>query len=61
MLNPVMTSDQSRKLQRDSSTDRLEAARTEQRRRRSKFDKNRPLSQEIFSPTQSISQTQSQP
>jgi hypothetical protein len=59
MLNPVMTSDQSRKLQRDSSTDRLEAARTEQRR--SKFDKNWPLSQEIFSPTQSISQTQSQP
>ena len=58
MLNPVMTSDQSRKLQRDRSTDRLEAARTEQRR--SKFDKNRPLSQEIFSPTQSISQTQSQ-
>ena len=56
MLNPAMTSDQSPKLQQDSTTDRLEAARTEQRR--SKFDNNWQLSQEIFSPTQSISETQ---
>ena len=56
MLNPAMTSDQSPKLQQDSTTDRLGAARIEQRH--SKFDKNWLLSQDIFSPTQSISQTQ---
>ncbi len=56
MLNPATTSDQSPRLQQDSTTDRLEAARTEQRH--SKFDKNWQLSQDIFSPTQSISQTQ---
>jgi len=58
LLNPVMTRNQSPKQQRDSSRDRLDAARTEQRH--SKFDKNRPLSLLMISPTQSISQTQTQ-
>ncbi len=51
-----MTRDQSRKQQRDSSRDRLEAAQTEHCR--DKFNKNRPISQEIFSPTQNITQSQ---
>jgi hypothetical protein len=58
LLNPVMTRDHSPELQRDSSRDRLDAVRTEQRR--NKFNKNRPISQEIFSPTQIILQSQSQ-
>jgi len=58
LVNPVMTRDQSPKQQRDDSRDRLDALRSEQRR--DKFNKNRPLSQEIFSPTQNMSQSQSQ-
>jgi hypothetical protein len=58
LLNPVMTRNQSPKQQRDSSRDRLDAAGTEQCH--SNFDKNRPLTQEMFSPTQSIPQTQTQ-
>ncbi len=53
-----MIRDQSPKQQRDESRERLDAARTELRR--NKFDKNRPLSQEMFSPTQSFSQSQTQ-
>jgi hypothetical protein len=49
LVNPVLTRDQSPKHQRDDSRDRLDAARSEQRR--DKFNKNRPLSQEIFSST----------
>jgi hypothetical protein len=61
LVNPVMTIDQSPKQQHDDSRDRLDAACSEQRRDR--FNKNRPISQEIFSPTQNIpqSQLQSQP
>jgi hypothetical protein len=58
LLNPVMTRDQSPKQQRDSNRDRLGAAKTEQRK--DKFNKNRIISQEIFSPTQNIMQSQSQ-
>jgi hypothetical protein len=58
LVNPVMTRDQSPKQQRDDSRDRLEAARLEQRRDR--FNKNRPILQEIFSPTQNIPQSQLQ-
>ena len=57
LLNPVMTRYQSPKQQQDGSRDRLEAARSEQRR--DKFNKNRPILQEIFSPTQNIPQSQS--
>jgi len=57
LVNPVMTRDQSPKRHRDESRDRLDSTRTEQRRDR--FNANRPISQEIFSPTQS-SQSQSQ-
>jgi len=53
-----MTRDQSPKLQRDSSRDRLDAARAEHWR--DKFNTNKPFSQELFTPTQNISQTQSQ-
>jgi hypothetical protein len=59
LVNPVMARDQSPKCQRDDSRDRLDSARSEQRR--DKFNANRPISQEIFSPTQNISQSQSQP
>ncbi len=52
-----MARDQSPKRQRDESRDRLDSVRSEQRRDR--FNANRPISQEIFSPTQS-SQLQSQ-
>jgi hypothetical protein len=58
LINPVMARDQSPKQQRDDSRERLDALRSEQRR--DKFNKNRPLSQEIFSPTQNMSQSQSQ-
>ncbi len=58
LVNPVMARDQSPKQQRDDSRDRLDALRSEQRR--DKFNKNRPLSQEIFSPTQNMSQSQTQ-
>jgi hypothetical protein len=53
-----MARDQSPKRQRDDSRDRLDSARSEQRRDR--FNANRPISQEIFSPTQNVSQSQSQ-
>ncbi len=53
-----MTRDQSPKQQRDDSRDRLDALLSEQRR--DKFNKNRPLSQEIFSPTQNMLQSQTQ-
>jgi hypothetical protein len=53
LISPVMARDQSPKAVRDSSRDRLETFRSEQRK--DKFNKNRPLSQEIFSPTQSDS------
>jgi hypothetical protein len=56
LVNPVMARDQSPKQQRDDSRDRLDALRSEQCR--DKFNKNRPLSQEIFSPTQNMSQSQ---
>ncbi len=58
LVNPVMARDQSPKRQRDDSRDRLDSARSEQRRDR--FNANRPISQEIFSPTQNVSQSQSQ-
>jgi hypothetical protein len=58
LVNPVMARDHSPKQQRDDSRDRLDAAHSEQRS--DKFNKNRPLSQEIFSPTQNIPQTQTQ-
>ncbi len=58
LINPVMARDQSPKLTRDDSRDRLDAFRSEQRK--DKFNKNRPLSQEIFSPTQSNPSSPSQ-
>jgi hypothetical protein len=53
-----MARDQSPKQQQDDSRDRLDVARSEQRR--DKFNKNRPLLQEIFSPMQNIPQFQTQ-
>ncbi len=58
LVNPVSARDQSPKCQRDDSRDRLDSARSEQRR--DKFNANRPISQEIFSPTQNVPQSQSQ-
>jgi len=58
LVNPVMTRDQSPKRQRDESRDRLDSTRSEQRPDR--FNANRPISQEVFSPTQNVSQSQSQ-
>ncbi len=53
-----MARDQSPKRHRDESRDRLDSTRTEQRRDR--FNANRPISQEIFSPMQNASQPQLQ-
>jgi hypothetical protein len=58
LVNPIMTREQSPKRQRDESRDRLDSARSEQRR--DKFNANRPISQEVFSPSQNVSQSQSQ-